>query len=515
MPPGERSDGTIDTRFGADVVGVNGMSLAHVLGNIERQFLLTPEGLCDIVEHFNQLMHYGLNNKNAAMPMIPTFVTGLPDGTEQGTFLAMDLGGTNLRVCAITLKGGGDVSIKQEKYKVQDSLKLGPVADLFSYMAESVDVFLNENEVDTQDDETLSMGFTFSFPIQQRSIDSGTLLSWSKGFNCPDAVGQDMVKLLQTALDRRHLKVKVEALINDTTGTLLASSYRLGGSFLGAIFGTGTNGAYLESVEAIGTVEVPDGAEDSSIPTHMIINTEWGSFDNARQALPVTQYDNKVDRTAIRQRHHIFEKMVSGMYLGEVFRSVLVNMIDQLLLFNGFAAESLNNKYALETYIMSMIEEDIDQGLDSDDPNNQTWDIVINKLGVPKECVNAQDIEVVRRVCRWVGTRAARLSAAAIAATVIQTGHAPRTKGSKDTNTTNGHALYSEGKLNVGADGSLVELYPHFRERIHEALVEILGQETADRVQIGVTKDGSGVGAALSALLAKKQRSLGHNVVAK
>lgn len=547
MTPGFHADGSPDERFGADVVGVNGMTLAHVLGNIERQFTLGRKQLVAITDRFCEAMDYGLNHQGSQMAMIPSFVTRLPQGDENGTYLAMDLGGTNLRVCAVTLQGQGRVSIKQEKYKVQDNLKQGPVADLFAYMAESVDVFLNDygTEIDEGEDY-LSMGFTFSFPVQQTSIDSGTLISWTKGFNCPDAIGKDMVKLLQQALDKRHLKVRVEALINDTVGTLLTSAYQQGGSLLGAIFGTGTNGAYLESLDAIGKIEVQKGNSSScngssappngsssaaaaasssssssapapSAPTHMIVNTEWGSFDNARKTLPVTQYDNKVDRTAIRQRHHIFEKMISGMYLGEIFRSVLVNMIDQLLLFDGFAADSLNNKYELETYIMSLIEEDIDAGLPADDPANKTRHVLIHKLGVPEEYVQPKDVETVRKVCQWVGTRAARLSATAIAATIIHTGHAQPIEDSSSSAQAHaqGKAQAFTGSLNIGADGSLVELYPHFRERIHQALVEILGRETADRVSIQLAKDGSGVGAALSALAAKKQRALGHNVKPK
>lgn len=37
--------------------------------------------------------------------MIPTYVQHIPNGSEKGTFLALDLGGTNLRVCEVTLLG--------------------------------------------------------------------------------------------------------------------------------------------------------------------------------------------------------------------------------------------------------------------------------------------------------------------------------------------------------------------------------------------------------------------------
>lgn len=35
--------------------------------------------------------------------MLPAWVIGFPDGNENGAFLALDMGGTNLRVCEVVL----------------------------------------------------------------------------------------------------------------------------------------------------------------------------------------------------------------------------------------------------------------------------------------------------------------------------------------------------------------------------------------------------------------------------
>lgn len=66
--------------------------------------------------------------------MIPTYIQSIPNGSEKGTFLALDLGGTNLRVCEVTLLGDSKWSMKQQKYKVSDALKTGDVTNLFDYM---------------------------------------------------------------------------------------------------------------------------------------------------------------------------------------------------------------------------------------------------------------------------------------------------------------------------------------------------------------------------------------------
>lgn len=55
--------------------------------------------------------------------------------------------------------------------------------------------------------EKLPLGFTFSFPCAQDQLDVGRLIHWSKGFNASGVVGQDVVKLLKEACDRRGVSV--------------------------------------------------------------------------------------------------------------------------------------------------------------------------------------------------------------------------------------------------------------------------------------------------------------------
>ena len=65
--------------------------------------------------------------------------------------------------------------------------------DLFDFIASSLKEFV-ERERDVPEhslDITRKLGFTFSFPVKQTSVSSGTLLKWTKGF-----VIKDMVSLL-------------------------------------------------------------------------------------------------------------------------------------------------------------------------------------------------------------------------------------------------------------------------------------------------------------------------------
>jgi hexokinase len=78
--------------------------------------------------------------------------------------------------------------------------------------------------------------------------------------------------------------------VNDTVGTLAARAYKDPQCYVGVIFGTGTNAAYVEKVSEIPKWKGPNKTGK------MVINMEWGSFDDTKQVLPLTHYDLALDR---------------------------------------------------------------------------------------------------------------------------------------------------------------------------------------------------------------------------
>jgi hexokinase len=61
--------------------------------------------------------------------------------------------------------------------------------------------FLHAHKVSTS--ATHHLGFTFSFPVQQTGLASGTLVTWTKGFSASSVEGEDVVQLLSDALQRK------------------------------------------------------------------------------------------------------------------------------------------------------------------------------------------------------------------------------------------------------------------------------------------------------------------------
>jgi hexokinase len=439
----------------------------EILADMEELFVVGPTKLKEIVKHFIGEMQKGLDHDGATVAMLPSFVTNRPTGKEQGSYLALDLGGTNFRVCEVYLEGQCSVRLRQKKFTISESCKNAEGEVLFDFLADSVESFLKDSGV-VPAQQKLELGFTFSFPVEQTAINAGNLLVWSKGFNCSNTVGKDVVEMLNQAFIRKGLNVKVTALVNDTVGTLISHAYNDPQTLVGVILGTGTNAAYVEKIE---NVKKWKGAIPAS--GEMIINCEWGAYDEEKVMLPVTQYDNKLDAESQNPGKHIYEKMISGMYLGEICRNVFLDLIEKKYLFNGYLSEELKKPNSFETQYMSRIERDYSADL------SDTKIVLQDLLGI--QSTTARDRRIVRRIVELVGIRAARLSACCIAGLITQ--------------------MKKLDGCTVAIDGSVYEHYPHFGNRIQDALHELLGI-FAENITLALGKDGSGIGAGIIAALA-------------
>ena len=386
--------------------------------------------------------------------------------------------------------------------------------DLFGFLAQQIEKFLRKHHGDHfeatrqrrltestdtgyRDREVFQLGFTFSFPVHQVGINQGKLIRWTKGFDIKAAVGQDVCALLQAEIDRLGLPVKVAALVNDTVGTLMARAYTSPGrdrTLLGAIFGTGTNGAYVEKLAKVTKMsKLEGGGEYDSSTGEMIINCEWGSFDNGLAVLPSTVFDKELDAESNNPGVQMFEKRVSGMFLGEILRRVLLSLVKEAGLFSDVSSGTnelhsttsideespLFKQWGLDTSFLSMVQDDQSPAL------QLVRQALERDLSI--DAASNEDARAVKTLVTAIGKRAARLSAVAIGGVVLATGR-----------------LETDDVVDVGVDGSLVEYYPGFEDQIREALREIkgIGEAGEKKIKIGIAKDGSGVGAALIALIA-------------
>ena len=142
-------------------------------------------------------------------------------------------------------------------------------------------------------------------------------------------------------------------MINDTTGTLVASAYTDLKVKVGCIFGTGCNAAYIENCGSIPKLAHRNLPAD--LP--MAVNCEWGAFDNENLVLPRTPYDVTIDDMSPRKGQQAFEKMVAGLYLGELWRLIMLELHQKSLIFKGHNVSSLEKPFSLDSSLLSAIEE--------------------------------------------------------------------------------------------------------------------------------------------------------------
>lgn len=404
--------------------------------------------------------------ESAEVKMFMTYVRDVPNGTETGTFLALDLGGTNFRVLLIDIDGDR-FSMKNEIYAIPQEIMLGTGEQLFDHIADCLAKFMDKYKVKSK---TLPLGFTFSFPCRQEGLTSARLVTWTKGFKCSGVENQDVVQLLRAAIAKRaDIDIDVMAVVNDTTGTLMSCAHKNKQCRLGLIVGTGTNACYMEKLE---NVELWDGDYDE--PRQVIINTEWGAFgDHGTLEFVRTRYDREIDQASLNPGKQLFEKMISGMYMGELVRRVLVHLAQQNLIFDGKLSEKMKTIYLFKTKYISQIESDARGEYDE-----------ARKVMIKMDMVATdEDCECLKLVCSRVSSRAAHLVSAAVA-TILNKMKRPHTT--------------------VGVDGSVYRFHPRFHFLMEAKIAELVNPQY--KFDLMLSEDGSGRGAALVAAVAVRSK---------
>lgn len=417
---------------------------------------------------------------DADIKMFPTYVCSLPDGTERGDILALDLGGTNFRVLLVNLDSG-EIKMKSKVFVIPQSIMTGSGTQLFDHIATCLASFIFSENLFNR--PALPLGFTFSFPCRQNGLASATLSTWTKGFDCEGVVGKDVVALLQDAINKRNdIKVNVLALVNDTVGTLMASAYSCQNTRIGLILGTGSNACYVESLSNIGTLSADtNNNSKNSSSGQMVVNMEWGAFgDNGCLDFMRTSYDYEVDSCSLNPNKQVYEKMMSGMYMGEIVRLIILDLYEKEVLFVGHRDQEWQTDYrqALYTkgsfYTKYVSEIETDSGITFSRTTS-----VLEQMGIDKPTYD--DCALVKYVCKLVSRRAAQLAACGLSVLLNRM---------QRSNTT------------IAVDGSLYRFHPKFK-KIMEKTMQILVNPDC-KYKMVLSMDGSGKGASLVAAVEKR-----------
>ncbi|KHN77826.1 Hexokinase-1 [Toxocara canis] len=442
------------------------------LESVMAEFKLPNSTLRRMMDHMSRNMDRGLEGglARSTISMLPSFVPELPNGTEEGTFIAMDLGGTNLRVMLMKIEPGQQMATEQFNTRIPNWAMHGTGEQLFDFIAKCLADFLIEKGVDQAG---LPLGFTFSYPCNQTSLRSARLIRWTKGFEATGVVGEDIVELLEKAIAKNgKIKVEVVALINDTVGTMVAAAHEAGGECdIGVIIATGTNASYMEDCSKI--KHGLSTATEHYPYQQMIIDTEWGGFGDRNEAEYIlTQYDKLVDSRSEHPGVNMLDKLVAGRCMGELVRMVLEKLTRHGVLFGGRGSEVLFTRDQFPTKYISEI-------LSDEGGSYTNTRQIMGELGI--EQYTFSDMLLFREVCIVVSRRSANLGAAAIACLLNR---------------------IRKPNMVVGIDGSTYKYHPFYDFWVKDKLKELVDPSLKFRVI--QTGDGSGKGAALITAIASR-----------
>ncbi|OPJ86869.1 hypothetical protein AV530_001507 [Patagioenas fasciata monilis] len=244
--------------------------------------------------------------------------------------------------------------------------------------------------------------------------------------------------MLRKSIKKRgDFDIDIVAVVNDTVGTMMTCGYDDHNCEVGLIVGTGTNACYMEEMRHIDLVEGDEG--------RMCINMEWGAFGDDGVLNDIrTEFDREIDMGSLNPGKQLFEKMISGMYMGELVRLILVKMAKEGLLFGGRLTPDLLTTGHFETRYVSAIEKE-KEGL-------QKAHEILSKLGLEP---SHEDCVATHRICQIVSTRSANLCGATLAAVLR------RIKENKGLDRL---------RSTVGVDGSVYKKHPQKENDVNDRL---------------------------------------------
>lgn len=416
---------------------------------IIKAFTVSHDELQRMAAAFRCDMRLGLAGDPASsMRMLKSYV-GLPMGKETGEFIALDFGGTNVRVLRILLKGNGDYEVLK---KVSKPLAVAGVYDFVSAESEAEEQFdfiagLIDEAIEENHETPYLLGHTFSFPSVQTNLNDARLITWTKEFATRGVEGEIVNDLLKAALERiGAANVRPVAIINDTVATLLAAAYKTPATFIGSIYATGQNTCYLEPYR--------ESAEQA-----MIINMESGGFSK----LTPSKYDDILDRASEKVGEQRMEKMVSGRYMGVLYGLAIADLLgsDRAYNFTSIDLSAIVEDDFLDRHIVA--------------------EILQRETG---ESFSKSECDLLQQLAAAIIVRSARLVAASYVGIIWH--------------------LTDEGSVQeqtIAIDGSVYEKMPLVREELRKTFDALLGEDAA-KISIVLENTGSSLGAAIAACIA-------------
>ena len=257
---------------------------------------------------FASQMQAGLSGQQSSLMMIPAFVSIKDTLPKDDTVIAIDAGGTHLRIGSLQILSGNLSIVDFYKYPMPGAKTPITKDAFFNTLADYLEPIINKSD---------KIGFCFSNPVEILPNCDGKILGLSKEIRIDGSIGALLGESLNSVFHARGFGEKRIVVLNDTVATLLSgisANKKEYESYIGFILGTGTNVAYIEKC-----ANVTKNNEVTKRAGHMVINIESGYYDGFDHG----EFDAELDIASKEPGMCKMEKMISGAYQGNgIYRTV-------------------------------------------------------------------------------------------------------------------------------------------------------------------------------------------------
>ena len=404
---------------------------------------------------FMDEMQKGLNGSPSSMLMLPSYISHNYTLFPGDTSVAIDIGGTNLRIARLKVVSDSSIVIDSvSKYRMPG---LDSIIDFSDFVASVVDIlipFLGKNT---------NVGICFSYPADILPNLDAKIITFDKEIKILNEKGKLLCASLKKELAKRgdysHCQFKV---INDTVAAMLAATVshditRFSG-IAGFILGTGTNICYTEKTEHVRNMPNDSNYSEPS----MAISTEFGGYNKIKRK----RIDIEIDEESQIPHDMETEKMIAGAYLGEIARKTLLVASENNFLSDGCKKE------------LSALDRISTQEL------NQYYMNPHKDSKLSHMAKSNMDAIFIRRTAEAIFDRAAKITSLCFAAIAIQTG-----------------AVKSLGKpLLISAEGTTFEKTGHYRLALSKWLHSFAEDEKNCLIHVVTVPDATIIGTGIAAL---------------
>ena len=286
----------------------------------------------------------------------------------------------------------------------------------------------------------------------------------------------------------KGINTRLDAIVNDSSATLLSRAYIDSSTRMAMILGTGFNAAIYLPIASLHRSKFNGRTMPSTNDvSHVLVNTELSML--GKHAFQKTRWDTHLNSVHIMPDYQPLEYLVAGGYISELVRLIMVEATESGL-FGGVMPPSISTPYSLDARLLATIETDTSRSFSTSRKAFQEQ----HPCSTPPSPL---DIYFSQQIIRSVTRRSAAFVTVGIhALTSLMNDMEKR------------HQVNSSGldHVSIGCDGSIINKYPEYMDRCQELMDRMIELEGKGRKRVVLekTKDsavcGAGVAVAMAAM---------------